>query len=110
VVDREQLPGASHAGLNLVVDQQDVALGADRAQRRKIIGWRNDEAALSLHRLHDDARDVGKPDLGVDDIRRVIHARHPTRRVLEAKWASVAVGERHPVDFGSEGTEAFLVR
>ena len=63
MLDREQLSGPAHPGLDLVVDEQDVASSEQISQRRQVVVGGDDEAALALDRLDDDARDVLGPDL-----------------------------------------------
>ena len=68
ILDAEHLAGAREAGLHLVGDQQDAVLVADRAQRLEQFGRRRMEAALALHRLDDDRRDVDRIDVGAEEI------------------------------------------
>ena len=63
VLDREHLPGAAEAGLHLVDDEDDPVLVADPAQPAHELLGRDDEAALALHGLDDDRRDLLGGDL-----------------------------------------------
>src|SRR6478735_616136 len=54
----EHFSGAGEAGLNLVGDQQDAVLVAERAQAAEKIEWRDVEPALPLHWLDDDCRNA----------------------------------------------------
>ena len=58
VLAREELAGAAHAGLDLVADQQHVALAADARALREIARRRHDDAAFALDRLDQERRGV----------------------------------------------------
>src|SRR5437762_2077999 len=65
VFTRPHLPGAAHAALHLVADEQDAVAIADRAQVLQVARRRDDVAALSLDRLDENRRDaVGRHLLG----------------------------------------------
>ena len=58
------LPGAAHAGLHFVGDQQDAVLRRQLAQPLQELIGRDDVAALALNRLDDDGGDfVGRDEL-----------------------------------------------
>jgi len=58
VVAREHPPRAPHARLHLVDDEEDPVLVADAAQAVEELARRGDVAALALHGLDDDGRDL----------------------------------------------------
>jgi hypothetical protein len=109
MLGREHLARAPEAGLYLVVDEEDVALRADRAQRGEEVVRSDHEPALALNGLDHHARDVARADLRVDDVCGVIGTRDSTRRMLEPERAPVAISERHPVHLRGKRTEAVLV-
>jgi hypothetical protein len=53
VLDREHLAGAGEAGLHFVGDEQNAVFAADLRHGGEPSRRRHDEAALALHRLHD---------------------------------------------------------
>ena len=63
MLDREEAPGAPEAGLHLVDDEHDPGVVAEPPQAGHELLRRDDEAALALHRLDDDRRDVLGRDL-----------------------------------------------
>ena len=102
VLHGEHLPGAAEAGLDLVGDQHDAVLVAERAQRLQEFGWRDVEATLPLHGLHDDRRDPR----GLD-----VLGKQPLEAGQRVGDADAVVGdrERRVVDLGRERPEARLV-
>ena len=102
VLEREQLAGAGEAGLDLVGDEDDAVLVAERAQRVQEIGRRDVEAAFALHRLDDDAGDRRRVGLILEDRLEGLQA-------LGRRGAVIEVREGDVVDVGREGTEALLV-
>ncbi len=95
LLDREHRPGTAEAGLHLVDDQHDPVLGGDLAHALDELLRRRDEAALALHRLEDDRRDL----LGGDA--RLERAAQLGQRGLRVRPA-VRVGERDAVDLRRE--------
>ena len=59
VLVSEQLPGAPHAGLNLVEHQQPTVAVAKGSQSGQIVIGGYDDATLALDRLHQHGDDVG---------------------------------------------------
>ena len=59
VVAREHLAGACQAGLDLVRDEEDVALAAQLRSAPQVPGVGHDHAGLALNRLHHKPGDVG---------------------------------------------------
>ena len=66
----EVLAGAAPAGLHLVGDEQDAVLVEDRGVRAEQPVGRHGEPADALHRLGDQAGDVGRVDAAVSRCRR----------------------------------------
>ena len=97
------MPGAAEAGLHLVDDEDDAVLVADPAQPAHELARRDDEAALALHRLDHDRRDVLGGDLRDE---RALERGERRRRV----GAAVLVREGHAVDLRRERPEPRLVR
>ena len=58
VLDREEAAGAREPGLDLVADEDDAVLVADRAKPLHELARRRDEPTFALHRLEDDRGDV----------------------------------------------------
>src|SRR5207253_2705183 len=58
MLDREELAGASHAGLYLVVHQQNPMAIAQPAEPGQEMVWRHDQPAFALNRLDEDGRRV----------------------------------------------------
>ncbi len=86
----EELAGAAHAGLDLVEDQQQPALVAERAQAPQALRRHRAQTALALDRLnHDRGRLIG--DRGLE--RRMV----AERDLVEA------------VDLGPEAFDVFLL-
>ena len=65
VLEREHFAGAGEAGLDLVGDEHDAVLVAERAQRAQELGRRDVETALPLHRLDDDGGDARGIGVGI---------------------------------------------
>ncbi len=104
VLDRPHRPGAAHAGLHLVDDQRDAALGGDPAHGAQPVVRRGDDAALALDGLQDHrggrddtaGRVVEQPfDVGG----REFGARLPA----DPERAAVAVGVGQPDDLAAAG-------
>jgi DNA-binding CsgD family transcriptional regulator len=108
VVAGEPVARPAEPGLDLIRDQQDPVVGAERRQPRQEPVRRHDEPALTLDRLDDHRGRVGLADLGVDQrlhrVQRVGGARGGAARPAQR------VGHRHPVDLTGERPEALLVR
>src|SRR5439155_23363741 len=68
VLDRPHGPGASDAGLNLVVDVEDPVLFADLLQPARKVDGHVHEAAFTLHRLEHDAGDGGRVDVLLEQV------------------------------------------
>src|SRR5438445_13489141 len=58
MLHREHLAGPTEAGLDLVRDQGDLVLAAERAKAGKKVRRRHHESTLALHRFHQDAGDA----------------------------------------------------
>ena len=102
VLDRPHLPGPPHAGLHLVVDEEDAVLAADLGQPQQVVGRHREEAALSLHRLEHDAGDRRRIDLGLEELLQA------GDRVV-GRDSTVRVRHRSAVDLGRERPEARLI-
>ena len=102
VLDREEATRAREPGLHLVDDEHDAVAVADLAQTLHELRWRGHEAALALHRLDDDRRDVLRGN------QRRERALEGSER-LGGGGAAIGVRERHPVDLGRERAEPELV-
>src|SRR5581483_7347201 len=50
----EPPPGPAAAGPDFIEDQREPVLVAQLAHLRRVVGWVKVNAALTLHRLHDD--------------------------------------------------------
>ncbi len=99
----EQLAGAGKAGLHFVGDHHDAVLVAQGAEGAHEIGGHLVEAALALHRLEDDGRDLARVDVGLEQ------AADRIERILRAD-AVQRDRCRHVIDAARERTEAGLVR
>ena len=60
--------GATDAALNLIGDEEDAVLVAERAKRGEVIGRRHDVSALALNRLDEDGGDVARVELPREEI------------------------------------------
>ena len=87
VLDRPHLAGPPGARLDLVGDEQDAVLVADRAQALEEAVLGDDVAALALDRLDDDRRDlVGRGELVEQDLVEPAQVLDPAvRRVEDAR-------------------------
>ena len=106
VVAGEPVAGAAEAGLDLVGDEQDPVGRAPLGDGREEAGCRDDEPALALDRLDQDAAGVVHADLALDLLDG------PGGRLGAGHALGVAVGVRHgdPVDLGGERPEPVAVR
>jgi hypothetical protein len=106
VPDREQLPGAPEARLDLVGDQQDPVLPGDLAQARQEGRRRDDVATLAEHGLDDDR---GHPLRVHHLVEEQVELRLPVAgargRVVGAARRAVAVGIGGVVHRPGEGLE-----
>ena len=90
-VDREQLPGAADAALDLVGAQQPPVLAAELDQRRPEAVRGRDAAARAQHRLDHDTGDLGR----VEGVEEQVVADVVDGRVAAAAGARIA--QRGPV-------------
>ena len=91
-LDREHLPGAPHARLHFVGDQQDAVLRRQLAQPLQELVRRDDVAAFALNRLDDDRRDfVGRDEMREQLVLDEVDARGRAALGRRAERAAVAV-------------------
>src|ERR1700680_2752812 len=84
MLECEEAPGTTHAGLDLIADEQGPRVTAARLRAEQVvIRW--EIHALALHRLHDERRDVATGELALERIE---------------------VAESHGVAAGQQRTEA----
>ena len=102
-------PGAAHAGLDLVGDEDDAELLADGLQAGEIVGRRDDEPALAGDGLDDQAGHLLRGHVVDEETAQPLGAGHAAVRVRQPQGAAVAVGGGHAVDLGRVGSEAELV-
>jgi hypothetical protein len=102
VLDRPHRPGAPATGLHLVVDIEDLVPVAMLFQRVHEFRRHRNEAALTLHGLQHEARDVGRVDVLLEE------QVEPCESILGAD-AAVRVGRWGPVDARCERPESLLV-
>jgi len=96
------LPVRAKPSLDFVSDQEDTVAVADLSQRlQKLVGSRS-EAAFPLHRLDDHRRDVGRIDVGSEQLIQCPEA------VRDRDFVSLA-RERQMVDAGRRDSELHLV-
>ena len=100
VLDREHLPGAAEAGLDLVHDEDDPVLVADPAHSAHELLRRDDEAALAL----DGSTTIAATCSGATCVR---NARSSAASASRGQ-AAVVLRERHAVDLGREWAEPAL--
>ena len=103
VLDRKQLAGAREARLDLVGDQADPVLVADRAQTLHELLAGRKEPTLALDRLDDDRRHLLGRHLRDEELPQ-LGERRP--RV----GAAVVLREGRPIDLGRERSHSDLVR
>lgn len=104
VLAREVRARAGHAALDLVGDEDDAVLRAPRLQGRQVAIGRNDESALALDGLDDQAREIDGSD-------RLFEVRDRAGRGLGARQAVVVrVRVRRAVDIARERSESGGVR
>ena len=101
MLEREHLAGAGKAGLDLVGDEQNAMLVAQRPQAPHEIERGDVEAALSLHRLDDDGGDARR--VGV-----VFEQRLQRVEALLAADPVIGVREGDVIDVGGNGPKPFL--
>jgi hypothetical protein len=112
VLEREEAPGASHAGLHFVGQQQRAVLVREGTQGRKKAGRSGQYPALTLHGLDDDGRHVrphGAPHRGDIAVRHVGDARQRAKPVSVLGLAGQRErAERAPVEgvFERDHTQA----
>ena len=109
MLDREHRPGTTEASLDLVRDQRDLVLGAERAKRGQEIRWRHHETALTLHRLDEDARDPIGAHRRLEQLAHGLDAGPTQAFRRHAGGMPVLVRIRHLVDLGRVGAEILLV-
>ncbi len=102
VLDRPDRPGAADSGLHLVVDVEDAVLVAELLQAPGEVGRHDDEPALALHGLEDDAGDRLRVDVALEEVAERVD------RVVGGD-AAVRVGSGRAIDLGRERAEASLV-
>ncbi len=111
VAHRKDLPGAAHAGLHLVRDEEDAVGPGDLAQARHEAGRWHDVAALAEDRLDDDRRNV----LGVRQrVQGQVELLLPVAgaaRIGSVATAgrAVAIGERRAVHGAGERLEVAAI-
>jgi hypothetical protein len=103
VVDGEPVAGAAHAGLDLVGDEDDAVGAAPLGDRREEALGGDDETALTLDRLDDDAGEVLGADLLLHLVDGLLGGLGAGESVVQR------VAHRGAVDLGGEGAEAGLV-
>ena len=103
MLEPEHFSGARKAGLNLVGDQNDAVLVAQRSERSQEVERSDIESALPLHRLDDDSGDAR-------GVRRVFKQGHQSSEALLAAHSVIGVREGDVVDVGGKRSEALLVR
>ena len=108
VLDREQPPGAAHAGLHLVGDVEHAVFAAARAQVLGKARRQRQEAALALHRLHHHRGHRLGRHLGDQRVVELVDAVLDVIVLAHAGGAAIDVGEGQPVDLAGEGAEALL--
>src|SRR5208282_1666547 len=92
VLDREPLSRASHAGLDLVVDEEDLVLVQDRLQGGVPALRRHDVASLAHDGLREERGDVLRRDRRLEvELLEDLRAVEVAARVLELVRAAVAV-------------------
>ena len=106
-LDREHLPGAPHARLHFVGDEQDAVRLRQLAQPLQELIRRDDVAAFALNRLDDDRRDFVRrhqvhEELVLDEVEALRRA--VSRR--EAERTAIAVRIRRVIDAGHHRPEA----
>src|SRR6478672_4450720 len=101
MLETEHFSGARKAGLNLVGDQNDAVLVAQRSERSQEVERSDIESALPLHRLDDDSGDTRR-------IGRVLEQRRQGSEALLARDPVIGVREGDVVDVGGKRSEALL--
>ncbi len=111
----EQPPAPAHAGLDLVVDQQQIVLVREPAELGQEARPGRADAALALDRLDQDRRGRG-PDRRLDPPevaeRHVVEARHVGAEALEMLLLAAGRdgGERAAVECALEGDDPEALR
>ena len=106
---REGVAEPAEAGDDLVEDQQDAVLVADRAQPLQVALGRGQHAGRARHRLDDhggDGRGVVQRD---DALELVGEMRAPVRLALAEGLVLAVVGGRQVIDAGQQRAEEFAV-
>ena len=101
-LDRPHRAGTPAAGLNLVVDVEDPVRVAELAQGMDELRRHRDEAAFALYRLEDDARDLARVDILLEEQPEALHG-------VLGRDAPVRIGRGRAVHAAGERAEALLV-